>query len=319
MSEQNGSPEHSSKQSEKPTPSVNKELVAGNKIIKPGDLVAATRTSGEIESDWSLRSFGGQFAVVQKPDPMEQGKLLQKLIPIEEFRVLQASQQTENEDLLGGAESKDPKHDITGWRNRFIKLVELGVADKVDEGMVENFKWQQVRYGEGVKGKSDQLYRGYLMVESEAFPLALGILARIARERKTQGKTTEFKWLLKTEEPDWIDKVISGQDWKPKEIGDYQYLNPEDPRIALYADTLQDVRDILSTLVQHPQWQGIEEIRNRKYGGNAPRRPGTNSFQDASGKEWRSLNYNDKRGLSELEAKDPQWRDQKQGIQTQNR
>lgn len=216
------------------------------------------------------------------------------------------------------AVDSDPKPHIAYWHNRFQELQKTGTVDKVRVMTVGNSIWQEVRFGEGLKGSDNQQYRGYLMVEPQKFPLALAILAKTAEERKTRGKTTEFKWLLKTEDPDWINKITSGQEWKPKEIGEYSHLKSEDPRIALYADTPQDILNILNALAQNQQWKTIEEDRLKTSEGKAPRRPGTNSFVDPSGKEWRSLNYNNKPGFSELEAQNPSWRNLKSGTPTGN-
>lgn len=216
------------------------------------------------------------------------------------------------------AVDSNPKPHIAYWHNRFQELQKTGTVDKVRVMTVGNSIWQEVRFGEGVKGNDNQLYRGYLMVEPEKLPLALGILSKLAEDRKTRGLTTEFKWLLKPEDPDWINKITSGQEWNPREIGDYSYLKPEDPRIALYADKPQDIQNILNALAQNPQWRTIEEGRIKTYEGKPPRRPGTNSFIDPSGKEWRSLNYNNKPGYSEGEAQNPHWRDLKVGTPTRN-
>lgn len=226
---------------------------------------------------------------------------------------------SELEGLTGkkDEETRDPKADINIWRNKFLELKNAGTVDKVIEGMVENSMWQQITYGKGTKPENEQLYRGYLMVEPENFPLALEILSNTAEQRKVQGKTTEFKWLLKTEEPGWTDRMANGQS-KPKEIGEYPYLRPEDPRIALYGDGPQDIQEVISALAKHPQWQTIEASRIKALAGKAPRRPGSNSFIDTSGHEWRTLNYNNKPGYSEDEAKNPQWRDLKAGTPTGN-
>lgn len=217
----------------------------------------------------------------------------------------------------GEAFDSDPKPHIAYWDNRFKELQKTGTVDHLRVMTVGNSIWQEVRFGEGLKGSDNQQYRGYLMVEPAKFPIALAILAKTAEERKARGKTTEFKWLLKTEDPDWIDKITRNE-WKQKEIGEYPHLKPGDPRIALYADSPQDIQNILNSLAQNPQWKTIEEDRAKASEGSAPRRPGTNSFLDPSGKEWRSLNYNNKPGLSEWEAKNPQWRDLKVGTPTGN-
>ncbi len=161
-----GSDQLLEKSTSKPTPEANKILVVGDKEIKIGDFVFVKRTNGELESGWSLKSFGTKYVVVEKP-ANEQGDLLRKRVSIDEFKQLQASQQPENQDIVGGSESKDPRLFIDMWRNKFIKSEKVGTVDRVNEGMVKNFRWQQVRYGAGVKGRNDQLYRGYLMVETQ--------------------------------------------------------------------------------------------------------------------------------------------------------
>lgn len=54
------------------------------RALHQGDTVTVTRSSGEIENDWTLRSFGEQFAVVEKIGPG--GKKLQKTVPLEVFK-----------------------------------------------------------------------------------------------------------------------------------------------------------------------------------------------------------------------------------------
>lgn len=78
------------------------------------------------------------------------------------------------------------------------------------------------------------------------------------------------------------------------------------------------MQNILNALAQNHQWQTIEQNRNVKFNGRAPRRPGTNAFIDPSRREFRSLNYNNKPGYSENEAVTPYWRLQKVGTPTGN-
>jgi hypothetical protein len=153
------------------------------------------------------------------------------------------------------------------------------------------------------------------MVEPKRLPLALAILKREAIRRESQGKSTEFKWLLSANDSGLKEQVESGQR-ESKKTGEYQKLGPTDPRIALYSDTPQEIQDILSSLARDPQWHTIEEARAGAFVGNAPRRPGTNSFVDSSRREWRSLNFNNKPGYSEAEAKIPTWRKDKIGTPT---
>ncbi|MBI2596082.1 hypothetical protein HYW46_05110 [Candidatus Daviesbacteria bacterium] len=161
------------------------------------------------------------------------------------------------------------------------------------------FLWQEVTYGPDRRLDGDHCFRGYLMIEPEDMPKVLSILTRVGRARKTQGKSLDFKWLLNT----W-DKTYN---YDPSNVGRYA-LEPTDPRIALYADSTQQIREVLSVLAANPEWQAIEQRRIDKMGGrleNAPRRPGTNAYIDTTGREWRSLNFNDQPGYSEDEAHDP--------------
>lgn len=284
---------------------INSELKVGEKVVRVGDLVKVRGSSGEIESGWIFKSFGKALAIVEKED---QGEVLRNFIPLNEFRSYQIEQETVTE-------AKDIRPWIQRWRDKFRALQMEGKINDIKEGFLGNCNWQQVRYGEAHLEKGEGRYRGYLMVEPENIPLALAILSSRAEGRKLQGKTTEFKWLLKTEDEDWVDKALEGK-FTPKDLGEYQLLAPEDPRIVIYADTVDEVKEILKLLAENPQWQGIEDRRRAKFGGNPPRRPGTNSFIDEKSLEWKSLNWNDQRGYSENEARDPNWRVKKTGTST---
>lgn len=206
--------------------------------------------------------------------------------------------------------------DVSQIRERFKGGVKEGKVSEVYEGWIDNLFWQLVRYGKEPQNDSGNLYRGYLMVEPEDFPRALELLAHIGEQRMRSGKKTQFKWLLKAQAKNWKEIILQGKEaYKTPKIGDYRYLEETDPRIVLYADRPIEIQEILDLLSQDPKWQGIEENRKRKFSeiAPAPRRPGTNSYIDTSGNEWRSLNYNENRGYSENEAKDPNWRSRKIG------
>lgn len=205
---------------------------------------------------------------------------------------------TRQADLRGVVQkllSKEFIASISPMMNKFKTRLANGDGEAY-EGTVENFLWQHVRYGKELEKRGGELFRGYLMIEPTDFPTALEILSQMAEERLKIRKTTRFKWLL-----------------NPRLIN----LKEEDPRIVLYALDLEDIQEMLTILSQDHRWQRIESKRNKRYDGLASRRPGTNSFIDKDGKEWRSLNYNDRPGYSENEAADPNWRNYKEGTPTQ--
>jgi len=287
-------------------PPRNLELKIGEKVVKLGDQVRVRRTSGTFEEDWTLKNFGKAKAVVEKTN---QGQLLRKVVSLNEFRSLQI-------DTESAESRKDIRPFIKNWQEQFKKLKSKGEIDEVGEFSVDNFRWQQVTVGEPARGRSHELFRGYLMVEPESIPQTLGILLRLAEERKAMGKSTEFKWLLKTDYEDWAERALKHQ--TIRDTGEYQELVPDDPRIALYSDNVEEILDILNALSKKTDWQRIEDRRRVKFGGISPRRPGTNSFIDESGLEWRSLNWNNQMGYSEHEAADPDWRGKKAGTPTVN-
>src|SRR3989344_4999642 len=177
------------------------------------------------------------------------------------------------------------------------------------------YNWQSVLYGSEQLRDSDNSFRGYLMIDSQDIPQAMNLLMRVATQRVLEGKRTHFKWLQSIHpinSPDYL-KFIQDD----KNLGTYTGLNPTEPTIALYGDRLEEVREILESLAQIPEWQTIEAHRAAAFGGaeHAPRRPGTNILI-VNGQEYRSLNFNDQPGYSEEEAQDPNWRDQKEGSAT---
>jgi hypothetical protein len=186
----------------------------------------------------------------------------------------------------------------------FKQLSTQGVVKKAENWLIDDFLWQHVVYGKETIAGSEGRFRGYLMIEPEDFPAALGLLSQVAYERLKQGRPTEFKWLTKI----GIDE---------EGVGQYPGLQPEDPRVALYADKIEDILEILQELTKKPEWRAIEQNRNLSNNGRAPRRPGTNALIDERGIEWRSLNYNNFTGVSESQAVDPKWRGYKIGTSTQ--
>lgn len=167
------------------------------------------------------------------------------------------------------------------------------------------YVWQNISIGAPPRYGSDALYRGYCMVEPADIPRVTEMLMEIGEERLLRSKkSTNFKWLLK--------KDPSGQSDISSNPGDYASLKDTDPRIAIYADEPGEIIDILQRLASRPEWRQIEANR---LAVSVARRPGTNAFT-YNGHEIRSLNYNNRRGYSEDEAADPDWRLYKHGIPT---
>lgn len=69
-----------------------KDYIDAGKKLRVGDSVIILRSGGEIEKDWTLKHFGGRFAVVEKVDVAD-GALLKKVIPVEELAAWQISLQ----------------------------------------------------------------------------------------------------------------------------------------------------------------------------------------------------------------------------------
>ncbi|OGK19342.1 hypothetical protein A3G67_00365 [Candidatus Roizmanbacteria bacterium RIFCSPLOWO2_12_FULL_40_12] len=278
-----------------------KDLAEGLEGYKVGDKITIRRTSGEVEDDWTLISAEDGKVKVVKTDA--EGRTLKKKISIDEFRDLQRSPED------------DLQEQTIKLRDKFTKAKEQDLSQEALVDVKGNAYWQQVRYGEDLGEHDADLYRGYLMAEPQDFPQALDALAKIAHDRLQTGKTTMFKWLLSSEIREMIARATS-EEAMLQDIGGYDNLKPEHPRIVLYAKDPKEILEILQGLAKDQRWDQIEQSRNEANGGSAPRRPGTNAFIDTSGKEWRSLNYNDAKGYSERQADDPSWRDKKAGSAT---
>ncbi|GEM_PF-5517539 len=213
------------------------------------------------------------------------------------------------------------KHFLRNNDNRLKKLAQNKEIELHEGQTAGKYWWQQVTFGSLPQKDSDHLFRGYLMVDPHDMIFAVHGLELLAEERKKQGKTTDFKWLKMTFPPDLPADQRASYGSNANNIGNYPNLNPTDPRIVIYADNPSDIQEILQALSANPTFLNVvEQNRIKKYGGkpeNAPRRPGTNAFVDTNGREWRSLNFNDKPGYSEDEAADPDWRDRKIGSRTE--
>jgi hypothetical protein len=75
-------------------------IEAGDKKLRVGDNAMVLRSSGEIEKDWTLKSFGDKFAVVEKVD-VKDGAVLRKVVPVNELADWQISLQDTKEPYAG--------------------------------------------------------------------------------------------------------------------------------------------------------------------------------------------------------------------------
>lgn len=162
--------------------------------------------------------------------------------------------------------------------------------------------WQRVQYGEQRKLAIDESFRGYLMVDMEDMPAALEVLKNIAERRAADGKTTDFKWLLRNREihlqdgtysPDDLAFIRNGENTG---IYDYTGIHSRGTRIVLFADNKENIEDILMDLADSPEWKQFEaHRRSHGNGGNeVPWYPDTDRLVYPT--KWFTLNYRDTPG-----------------------
>jgi len=181
----------------------------------------------------------------------------------------------------------------------------------------DKYIWEEVIYGPEMTKGSDELYRGYLMIEPEDMSRVLAILRTLGNIRRGRGQRLDFKWLQMTRPAFPTDEERNRYLADINNFGKYNQLEPTDPRIAIYGETSEEIQQILTELVKNSYWQYVESGRLTKFlGAIPPRRPGTNAFIYKD-QEYRTLNFNDHPGYSENEAADPNWRDKKNGSHTQ--
>lgn len=167
--------------------------------------------------------------------------------------------------------------------------------------------WVGFQYGpEPTTGGDDyrNLFRGYVQVEPYQLPRVITILKEIAKERLVSGKPTCFKFLASKQA-----KILRD----PKPLGNYENLGSDEPVLAIYGDDFETVQEVLISLADRPEWDGIENERTQAEQGRgkliARRREGTSAFSH-KGREYRTLNFNFKRGTAErfLKIYGPDWR-----------
>ena len=164
--------------------------------------------------------------------------------------------------------------------------------------------FQRVDYNHKITKGDKTVYRGYIQVCIDDIPEAVKILLELAERRRKVGKGITFKYLLFTEKG-------PPTDWSKDLTGRYNGLHEADPRIAIYADTSDEILEILEELSADPRWQAFEDLRQA-----SARRPGTHAYKiEETGQFFRSLCYNSAAGHSVYEAK-KDWRLHKQGVST---
>ena len=159
-------------------------------------------------------------------------------------------------------------------------MVDVTLFPVIPEGSRELFYWEQVRIGFGPIGGSKDVYRGYAQPAIEDMPEAIEIIMDLVERRFSKGKSTTFKILLAAFPSPPADLEI-GQYPLYEEAHTEAY-----PRIAFYADTLEEIQEILIALAQDQRWATIEEKR-----ATAPRRAGASALEGYGRQDWRTLNY----------------------------
>jgi hypothetical protein len=106
----------------------------GDKKLRVGDKALVLRSSGEVESDWTLKSFGNKFAVVEKVD-VKDGAVLRKVVPVDELGSWQTILEEQKEPYAGLDEG------YGGKKGRIDARTPEGRAEllKIQEKMVKGF------------------------------------------------------------------------------------------------------------------------------------------------------------------------------------
>lgn len=136
-------------------------------------------------------------------------------------------------------------------------------------------------------------FRGYLMVEPENMEEALRIMLKVAAKREDKGKALFIKLLTRRS----YDRVSPSE---VESFGEYKDLDITDPRMVIYGDSPDELRDVMEDVVREG-WGNIERTRKRLAKG-VKRGNDTNYFTDRKGRVWQSLNWNDFYGSTESRA-----------------
>lgn len=177
----------------------------------------------------------------------------------------------------------------------------------------DTFKWQGVSYRPEQMSIYECMgnHKGYLMIELPDLMVTLDILDSVGHQMVRDGSKLDFKWL--------IGKSIKDQ---TPSTGNYDRLAPTDPRIAIYDRSYWQIKNILTAVATDPRYLPLEENRIAAMGGtskNAPRRPGTNSFELPEDHFFRSICYSMGARDSEKSAEDPVWRNYAAGEKTEEK
>jgi hypothetical protein len=189
-------------------------------------------------------------------------------------------------------------------RSRSVPFEACAITTHFDQ-----YLWEQIDIEPISRTPSEDLFRGYLMIEPEDLFDALHVLTETA----IPGRNVQwfgFKFLVN----------CSLAAHHNSQLGQFRGVPREIALVVIYCESDDEVKRVLARLAAHPTWANFEKHRIGACGGhaeNAPRRPGTNAFRDASGQEWRTLCYNDVPGYSEDEAANRHWRALKCGTRTE--
>jgi hypothetical protein len=157
----------------------------------------------------------------------------------------------------------------------------------------KQYIWQMVDYDQDRKDTNQELYRGYLMIETADIPQASRLLHAVYTEEfKDRGHKGRFKWLMRKLPEIETTKERINQAEDMTQLGSYANLEDIDPRIVLYEHTPQDIQRILSSLSSLKEWEAIEQNRRLAFSENPPIR-GSHHFIDSDNNDRYSLSYYD--------------------------
>jgi len=115
---------------------------------------------------------------------------------------------------------------LDSYEKEFESFKDSGISVETISTAGAEVSWQVVRYGRELINEDSRLYRGYVMIEPEDLPKVLRLLDQIGRSRLQKGQTTQFKWMLKKDSPEFM----TNRDYKIKETGDYELVEPNLPK-----------------------------------------------------------------------------------------
>lgn len=161
--------------------------------------------------------------------------------------------------------------------------------------------YQQVVFGplrtRQPDGRSSQAYRGYLMIEPENLIQAVQQLNFLGKKRLSEGKRMEYKleypWAVDFRDPERLPEGTGGY------VEAMYIKGPNDQMITLYADTQEEIEEVLRHLVEEANWEEVEQGKRKVCEGLRMKFPGHGSKRfEHEGREYYSLEFNDHPGHS---------------------